>query len=323
MTALIEKYRNDFQNLRVDRSHGGEAPHKPILLLSILQAVKTGLITDNKVFITPELMALFKANWSQLVSGSNYSCKLALPFFHLRSESFWTLVAREGNDSQLLLSSSISSISRLDSLVAYALLKEELFLLMIREEENALLQQALMQHYFPGRSESLIAVAVEYQSLLTEAEDKIIHETPADYKKEIEALLAQKNEEEVFFRSSVFKKEIPKIYHNACCISGLRIDSILNLSMIDACHIRPFSISRDDTITNGISLCPNLHRAFDRGLIAISNDYRVLVSSAFRENDTPYGIKQFEGKVITLPSNQAHWPLVGNLEWHRERVFRG
>lgn len=322
MPALIETYVKAFQKLRVDRSHGGEAPHKPILLLSILQAVKTGLITDNKVFITPELMALFKANWSQLVSDSNYSSKLALPFFHLRSEGFWTLVAREGNDSQLLLSSSISSISRLDSLVEYALLKEELFLLMIQERENALLQQALMQHYFPGRSESLIAVAVEYQSLLTEAEDKIIHETPADYKKEIEALLAQKDEEEVFFRSSVFKKEIPKIYHNACCISGLRIDSTLNLSMIDACHIRPFSISRDDTITNGISLCPNLHRAFDRGLISISNEYRVLVSSAFTENDTLYGIKQFEGKLIALPTNQAHWPLVENLEWHRERVFR-
>jgi len=29
---------------------------------------------------------------------------------------------------------------------------------------------------------------------------------------------------------------------------------------------------------NGLALCPNLHRAFDRGLIAISDDYRVVVS---------------------------------------------
>lgn len=267
-------------------------------------------------------MALFKANWSQLVSGSNYTCKLALPFFHLRSEGFWTLVAREGNDSQLLLSSSISSITRLDSLVEYALMDEVLFYLMRQEEENAILQEVLMRTYFPGRHENPNSIAVEYQSLLAVGKSKII-EDPTDYQKEIEALLAKKDEEELFFRGSLFKKEIPKIYHNACCISGLRIDSTLNLSMIDACHIRPFSESHDDTITNGIALCPNLHRAFDRGLISISNEYRVLVSSAFTENDTPYGMKQFEGKPIALPTNQAHWPLQENLEWHRVRVFRG
>ncbi|WP_201288840.1 HNH endonuclease signature motif containing protein [Polaribacter septentrionalilitoris] len=40
--------------------------------------------------------------------------------------------------------------------------------------------------------------------------------------------------------------------------------------MIDACHIVPFSISNDDTIPIGISLSPNLYRAFDRGLITIN-----------------------------------------------------
>jgi putative restriction endonuclease len=56
------------------------------------------------------------------------------------------------------------------------------------------------------------------------------------------------------------------------------VDATINVTMVDACHIVPFSISYDDTITNGLALCPNLHRAFDRGLIAISDDYRVVVS---------------------------------------------
>lgn len=319
---MTETFIKAFQKLRVDRSHGAPAPHKPVLLLSVLQAVKAGLIHDNKIFITPELMALFKANWSQLVT-TNHSCKLALPFFHLRSEGFWTLIARQGNDSQLLLSSSISSITTLDSLLEYALLDEALFLLMTQEHSNALLQQALMQTYFPYQQESFLSVVAEYQSLLTKAEATILYKTPADYKQEIAELLAQKNEEELFFRGSLFKKEIPRMYSYACCISGLRIASLPDLAMIDACHIRPFSESHDDTITNGIALCPNLHRAFDRGLIAISPDYRVLVSSAFTENDTPYGIRQFDGKPIALPRNEAQWPLPENLKWHRERVFRG
>lgn len=322
MPALIDTYIKAFQKLRVDRSHGSPAPHKPILLLSILQAVKAGQINDNKIFISPELIASFKANWSQLVT-SRHDCRLALPFFHLRSEGFWTLIARQGNDSQLLLASSISSINQLDSLVEYALLDEALFALMRSEEGNALLQAVLLQTWFPGRQEDMTAMVLEYQSHLMEVAHKILYEPAAAYKKEIAQLLAQKNEEEIFFRGSLFKKEIPRMYNYACCISGLRVASLPDLSMIDACHIRPFSESHDDTITNGLSLCPNLHRAFDRGLISISNEYRVLVSSAFTENETPYGIKQFEGKAIALPHNQAQWPLVENLEWHRERVFRG
>jgi len=73
--------------------------------------------------------------------------------------------------------------------------------------------------------------------------------------------------EEVFIRSGIFKREIPKLYNNTCAISQLRIDATANISMVDACHIVPFSEAYDDTLTNGIALCPNLHRAFDRGLI--------------------------------------------------------
>ncbi|MFC4198185.1 HNH endonuclease [Pedobacter jamesrossensis] len=32
----------------------------------------------------------------------------------------------------------------------------------------------------------------------------------------------------------------------------------------------PFNVSHNDKVTNGIALCPNLHRAFDRGLVSIS-----------------------------------------------------
>jgi len=88
---------------------------------------------------------------------------------------------------------------------------------------------------------------------------------------------------------------LPKIYNIKCCIFGLRVDATINVTMVDACHIVPFSISYDDTITNGLALCPNLHRAFDRGLIAISDDYRVVVSDAFVEDESSYSIRQFAG----------------------------
>ena len=150
----------------------------------------------------------------------------------------------------------------------------------------------------------------------------MLNESPEQYKKEMEELLKNKEEEEIYLRGSLFKREIPKLYQQTCCISGMRIDSQIAVSMIDACHIVPFSVSHDDTVSNGIALCPNLHRAFDRGLISIDNDYTVKISSLFREEENPYSIRLLEKKKILLPLNKKYYPSVNNLEWHRSNVFK-
>lgn len=101
----------------------------------------------------------------------------------------------------------------------------------------------------------------------------------------------------------------------------MRIDAIVSVSMVDACHIVPFSLSYNDTITNGIALCPNLHRAFDRGLIAIDENYRVVVSNTFKEEGF-YSIKMYSEKMINLPSNERFFPLIKNLLWHKQNIFK-
>jgi putative restriction endonuclease len=143
----------------------------------------------------------------------------------------------------------------------------------------------------------------------------LLTETPEEYQQEIE----KADEEEIYLRGSVFKRLVPRIYNYTCCISGLRIESTSGIQMIDACHIIPFSESHDDTITNGISLCPNLHRAFDRGLISIDENYRVVVSNAFVENDCDYSIKQFERKEIVLPQKDIYQPSRRGLLFHRKK----
>lgn len=146
------------------------------------------------------------------------------------------------------------------------------------------------------------------------------------YREKLRVLQADLDEsefqQELFVRGGLFKKEIPKIYGFACCISQMRVESISNAQLIDACHIIPFSESYDDTIKNGICLSPNLHRAFDRGLITIDSNYRVKVSSGLSENeDSPFSIRQFEGQTIHLPENPVLHPDISNLQWHLNQVF--
>jgi putative restriction endonuclease len=153
-------------------------------------------------------------------------------------------------------------------------------------------------------------------------ENDILHESPEAYKAKVKAILQapiEVQEEERFIRGNAFKRAIPRIYQSTCAITGLGIDGAINASMVDACHIVPFSSSQNDTIGNGIALCPNMHRAFDRGLISISDNYQVLVSDQFIERDSSYGLRQFQGKQIWLPEISEYQPSVENLAWHRER----
>ena len=40
---------------------------------------------------------------------------------------------------------------------------------------------------------------------------------------------------------------------------------------------KPLSIFNNDNAANGFDLCPNLYRAFDRGIIGVGKHYRVVI----------------------------------------------
>ena len=317
MQDHLLKYMLAFRKLHIDRSHG-IAPHKPILLLSVLQAYQNNLITSQRIYITPEIVALFKTNWSLLVT-TQHDCRISYPFYYLKSEKFWKLIPKPGFENIDQMGSIMKSFSNLNAAVDFAVINDDLCYLMQDKSCNSILQQFLLDEYFPLTKADFSNSIAGQLRLFNDIEDKIISEKPYEYQREIKNLMLQQNEEEIFLRGSIFKREIPKIYNYTCCISGMKIAATISVSMIDACHIVPFSESYDDTISNGISLCPNLHRAFDRGLISIDDNYKVLIKSNWSEDQSNYSIKQFEGKRIILPTNSSQHPDHENLHSHRKR----
>ena len=312
-------YCSLFKKLRRDYKNGG-APHKPILLISLIQAFQQKLYTSKEIKITPELVGLFKSNWNKLVL-TNHHCLFTLPFYHMHTEPFWELIPNLGCEIWVKSKSSMRSFSNLTTAIKYAVIDEELKEILSKKSESEILLQFLLDEYFPNTRNNFGSGSNNY---IIDIENQIIEESQEAYKKRILQIRKELDndafQEEVFVRSNIFKKEIPKIYDNTCCISRLRIDAVSNVSMIDACHIIPFSESYNDTITNGIALCPNLHRAFDRGLISISFDYHVLVNNNFSEkHDSLYNIKQFEGNKIHLPENINYFPSSESIVHHQQK----
>ncbi len=315
----IEQYVRQFRGLRTAPQFGG-APHKPVLLLAVIKGIEAGEINTCRIFITPGLVIGFREIWDQMVT-TPHKPKFSLPFFHLRSEPFWRLVCKPGCELPRTSSNSINSFGALDASVEYAEIDERLFLLLSDPVSREVLRQELKSRYFPDTGK----VAQPY-TLIEDLQRQMLNDDPETYRKRIEEIEKSnpenEAEEELLVRSALFKREIPRIYNYQCAVSGMRVitstNSPTSAQMVDACHIKPFADFKDDTIGNGLSLSPNLHRAFDRGLITINDDFVVRVSPAVIETDSPYSLRQFEGKQICLPEDPKHYPLVQNLVWHRK-----
>ena len=150
----LPSYLARLTKLRVHtQSIGGvklESPYKPALLLAVFEGVEEGDIRDNRVAITPELVAAFKAYCQLLSPGPEYAaCPFQLLFFHLQGDRFWHLHARPGRELALTSSHPVRSFGHLRDVVAYAALDPALWELVQPPVTREEVRQALLARFFP------------------------------------------------------------------------------------------------------------------------------------------------------------------------------
>ena len=309
----VQKYIRQFQKLRQGNTAYGKAPHKPALLLSVIHQIEKGNILDNRIYLTPDLIAEFIETFRLLVITGNRP-EFTLPFYHLTGEGFWHLQVK----TDKILRGYVKSINVLNELIDYAYLDEPLFALLQQRETRELLKHTLLNTYFSDTKQAYLLAQPNAAAYILNLEKYILNEPNATY----QISPSVKDEEEQFVRGSLFKKWIPKLYNNTCSITRMRVVSAHGYQMVDACHIKPISISNDDTVSNGLALCPNLHRAFDRGIIGVDENYRVVVSRYIKEDATvSYSLKALAGTKLYLPMPETHFPKVENFLWHLGEKF--
>src|SRR5881628_3105023 len=77
-------------NLRRDKRGSHERPHKPVLLLSILDLIERGQIKANEITLTPDLVNTFRS-YFKLVRGKSDQPSIENPFYQLSGDGFWTV----------------------------------------------------------------------------------------------------------------------------------------------------------------------------------------------------------------------------------------
>ena len=117
-----------------------------------------------------------------------------------------------------------------------------------------------------------------------------------------------------------FRSVILATYEARCCITGLAVPELLCAS-----HIVPWSVDVRNRTNPRNGLCLNaLHdRAFDRGLISIDIDLRVIIAPSIKklrggvEEDL---LSRYEGVKIKLPHHFQ--PDQTLLRYHENVIFR-
>lgn len=322
MCGTIDCYITAFSRLRTDRNRKRWtaattfcAPHKPFLLLSILDLIAEGKITSHFIEPTFELAETFAGYWQRVMPLCS-SGNMAYPFYHMESEPFWTLVPNQGVKQPT--GKVVSSMKRVRELYLGAELDAELFPLLLMEPLRRKLRDILVQTYFaPGIQAMLLEQsyvnikANEYSIALLETAEPVVHLPAAT------PVTANK------IRDQGFRRAIVSLYEHRCALCGIRMMTSDGHSVVEAAHIIPWCESHDDKPTNGMALCRLCHWSFDEGLMGVGESYEVLISKQVkREPNFPGHMMTLSDRTIFRPSKKVFWPAQEKIEWHRKKVLK-
>jgi putative restriction endonuclease len=321
---MLDQYTKIFSRLRTDKNRKRwsalityQAPHKPFLLLSIMDLIAQGLIAQNFIEPSFELLDTFNTYWNSVMPlGSKTS--MAYPFPRLKTDGFWHLVPNPGYENQINI--DFSSMTKLREVCAGARMDVELFRLLCNPETREQLRAILIKTYFaPEIQTKLIGQGmVNYAAFQYSIELLKVAETKASFEPDEE-----ESEQRKKVRDQGFRKAIITLYSHRCALCGIRMLTPEGHTIVDAAHVKPWKESFDDRPTNGMALCKLCHWSFDKGLMSVGNKYEVLVSKRIMvDQNYPGHILTLTDRTIFTPEQESFWPAQENLHWHRRNTFR-
>jgi len=322
---MINRYVKFFSTLHSDSSRSRwtdatkyRAPHKPLLLLAVIDLIAQGIIKTNFIEFTPDLVELFTVYWSRVMPPDQRS-NIILPFFHLSSDRFWHLVPRPGMETVLTATRQIRGIAQLQEIVLGVKLDDELYALLCRVESRDLLRTALIEKYFAPE----LHVGLIEQCLINK---EVFQYTQELLEKSRQLRIKEGDDVEQYapvVRDQAFRRVIVGMYDHRCAVCGIRVLTPDCHTVVDAAHIVPWSLTHNDTVQNGIALCRLCHWTFDEGLITVAASYTVLISKQLSANNNiPSHMLTHSGRGIIGPDEQVLWPDPAALHWHQQHVFR-
>ncbi len=275
----------------------GKAPHKPLLILCILDLVENGEFFQKCFSRSPGLVLRFKSYGSIVADRWPSRLDIRLPFFYLKSQGFWNPLDSEKRQAQS------------PEYCVACEMHPEFFRLIEDREFRINARILLLTKYF----EPVERIAF-FESLgIDHAEPSI--EVAKKAMQDAENFAKRKG------RSAKFSVRVCSEYRYTCALTGYRCVTGDGSTIVDAAHIVSWAESQNDDPYNGLALSKNAHWLFDQGLWSVDDQYRIIVNERrfTEEGSEMIKLASRNGKELYFDSSSKMRPSLEYIRKHRKQ----
>lgn len=283
----------------------GHAPHKPLLLLCVIDMVEERVMTEPWISYSPELFFRFQCYWAIVFERQHNKPDMRMPFHALGGERdrVWVRYTENGMPSK---SKETTRLCRLDESF-WNCLQNDLF----RNEARI----RLITTYFTPSEQIALCAKLRLPEPST-AEIGAILRSSESYKSSLKK-----------GRDLRFRNDILLNYRFTCALTGYSLNTTKE-NLVEAAHIHQHAISGNDDPRNGLALTPDAHWMFDRGLWTVDfyeGNFIIIVARGCFTDSSPYGrsISDFHKKPLFFAKDTSLRPDPKNFVWHRKHRYVG
>ncbi|MEU3849542.1 phosphorothioated DNA-binding restriction endonuclease [Streptomyces sp. NPDC029554] len=280
--------------LRQWARNGIRAPHKPLLLLYALGRFQEDADRGLRYTAVEQDLQRLLTEY-----GPPHKTTPAYPFHHLTSDGVWEVRTDRGPGSPG------SGIRDLRESGATGRLAPELQAALRREPDLlGRIARLLLDLHFPPSLHGELCEAVGLDLEPAKAE-----------------LLAAVRRR----RDPRMRELVLTAYEYRCAFCGYdgRIGAVP--VGLEAAHVRWWAFGGPDEIENGLCLCSLHHKLFDKGVLGVGDDHRILVSQRFvgHSDAARRHVTALAGRPLIGPQPGTSPVAAEHRDWHARQVFHG
>jgi putative restriction endonuclease len=173
---------------------------------------------------------------------------LTLPFYYLKSEGFWHLLSKPGKEAEL------SSPPKARDNALGACLDVALYELLRITESREFLRSALIETYFvPEARDALVAQGTVNNEAFRYSEQLLDHKVEQTINETLQLDEAYRP-----IREQGFRRAVVTAYVHRCALCEIRVQTIYGHTVVEAAHIKPWSMSYDEQTRKRHSDVPHM-----------------------------------------------------------------
>ncbi len=151
IAGKLQRLKAEINSIRRGNYKGRVKPHKPLMLLAVLDLMNAGIITENRVTFDNTLKNKFQELFLIAHKEGDW-CHPSEPFFHLRTAGFWFHKPCRGKEKACAdLDTSGGGSRRILENIEYAFFDPDSFMGLMDAEARWELLNFILQRFFQSQ----------------------------------------------------------------------------------------------------------------------------------------------------------------------------